>query len=302
MDMKRATYAAVATMLLATAALAQSAGGSGMSFLKIPGDARSAALGGNGATLAEGAAAIFHNPAAFAEESNTELLVTGDRWIQDVSRRAFAARFSVFGVPLGVGVNSTSVDGVEVREKPGPAQSTIEANYFAASVGAGFHVAENISAGVAVKYLYEGLLADEATGWAADIGARYRIDENLDVSFAARNLGAMNELREKATELPMEIRFGPAYRYALEESRIDLAAAVEYQKWLAADDHHVNASLEATYDETFALRLGYRSMYESHGLAAGFGVAYGGVAIDYAAIPFAYDLGLAHSFALRVGW
>jgi hypothetical protein len=300
--MKTLTYAIVATTLLATAALGQSAGGSGMSFLKIPGDARSAALAGAGVSVAEGAAAIFHNPAAFAEESKTELLVSGDRWIQDVSRRAFAARFAVFGVPLGVGINSTSVDGIEVREKPGPAQSTVEANYFAATIGAGFRVAENATAGVAVKYLYEGLLADEATGWAADIGARYAIDENFDVSFAARNLGAMNELREEATALPMDVRFGPSYRYALEASKVEFLAAVEYQKWLAADDQHVNASLEATYDETFSLRVGYQAMYESRGLTAGFGVSYGGVAIDYAAIPFDYDLGLAHSFALRVGW
>src|SRR5690606_20973503 len=173
-------------------------------------------------------------------------------------------RSQLFGLPVALGFNLTSIDGIEIRQKPGDAESTFNVTYFFGSLSTGFFITHNISFGTSVKYLYEGLYTEEATGFAVDFGLTYLTPvEGLKATAAFKNLGSMNELRVESTKLPAELRIGSAYTFAVSE--FGLTAAAEFHKYTLEDEIHINAGAEVFYINLIALRGGYQSGYENSG-------------------------------------
>lgn len=290
-------FFAVSFLLANFTGFAQTAGKTGLSFLKIGAGARNIALGGNGNVLAQDVTSVFYNPANLKNKNNNELFISHNEWIQDVRSELIAAKFELFGLQMGLGVNSTSVSGIEVRRIPGEAEAEVKATYFAAGLSAAFNVTRNINAGVSVKYLYESLFADEANGLGFDFGLNYR-EGNLLVAAAVNDIGSMNELRKESSKLPTKITIGASYFYPLSDQNLELNGGFEGLKYLATDDIHLNFGLECIYDKTFALRLGYQTMYESKNITAGAGVYYKALKFDYAFSPFSLNLGSGHTFSL----
>lgn len=280
----------------------QSAGNSGLSFLKIGSGARNISLGDNGAVFANDASAIFYNPANIGGNVTPEISFTHNEWIQGVKTEMLAARFTLFGLKMGLGLNSTRIGDIEVREKPGAALSTFTADFYAISLGTGFKVSDKFDAGFAVKYLYEGIFYEDATGFAIDFGARYNISDKLYVVAALRNIGAMNELKTTATKLPADLRAGGGYTFSLPENKLAFNTGLELQKYLSTDDIHVNLGAEVLYDNLIALRLGYQTLYESKGFTTGLGIYWNKLVFDYAISPFGQNLGLGHTFSVKLGF
>lgn len=292
----------ISVFLLSTPVLfSQSAGGSGLSFLKIGSGARNIALGDNGTVFANDATAIFYSPANLSRGDNSEISFTHNEWIQGVRTEMLAAKFSLFGLKMGFGVNSTRIGEIEVRERPGDALSTFTADFIAISLGTGFKISEKVSAGVVLKYLYEGMFYEDAAGYAVDLSGRYTVNDALFVTAAIRNLGAMNELKTIATKLPTDIRVGAGYNFAIPQNKLNFSTGLEVQKFLSTDDIHINAGVEAVYDGLLAVRLGYQSLYEAKGLTTGIGIYWNSLAFDYALTPFGQDLGLGHTFSVKLG-
>lgn len=288
--------------LLTTPVLfSQSAGGSGLSFLKIGSGARNIALGDNGTVFGNDATAIFYSPANLSLNGNSEISFTHNEWIQGVRTEMLAAKFSLFGLNMGFGVNSTRIGDIEVRERPGDALSTFTADFIAISLGAGFKISEKVSAGIVLKYLYEGMFYEDAAGYAADLSGRYTVNDALFLTAAIRNLGAMNELKTVATKLPTDFRVGAGYNFAMPQNKLNFSTGLEVQKFLSTDDIHINAGVEAVYDGLLAVRLGYQSLYEAKGLTTGIGIYWNSLAFDYALTPFGQDLGLGHTFSVKLG-
>lgn len=280
----------------------QTAGNSGLSFLKIGSGARNISLGDNGAVFANDASAIFYNPANIGSSSGPEVSFTHNEWIQGVKTEMLAARFSLFGLKMGIGINSTRIGDIEVRERPGAALSTFTADFYAVSLGTGFKISDRIDAGFAVKYLYEGMFYEDATGFAVDLGARYSISDKMFAVVALRNLGAMNELKTTATKLPADLRIGGGYNFELPDNKLAFNTGLEVQKYLATDDIHVNFGAEVLYDNLIALRLGYQTLYESKGFTSGLGIYWNKFVFDYAISPFGQNLGMGHTFSVKLGF
>lgn len=292
----------ISVFLLTTPVLfSQSAGGSGLSFLKIGSGARNIALGDNGTIFANDATAIFYSPANLSRGDNSEISFTHNEWIQGVRTEMLAAKFSLFGLNMGFGVNSTRIGEIEVRERPGDALSTFTADFIAISLGTGFKISEKVSAGVVLKYLYEGMFYEDAAGYAADLSGRYTVNDALFLTAAIRNLGAMNELKKNATKLPTDFRVGAGYNFAMPQNKLNFSTGLEVQKFFSTDDIHINAGVEAVYDGLLAVRLGYQSLYEAKGLTTGIGIYWNSLAFDYALTPFGQDLGLGHTFSVKLG-
>lgn len=282
-----------------TSICAQSAGNSGLSFLKMGFGARNIALGDAGAALSNDVTALFYNPAGLAEAYNGEVLLMHNEWIQDVRSEILGASFKIFNVPFAVGFNITTVKDIEVRTKPGNSDSKFNANYFFGSLSTGFYVIENVSVGASVKYLYEGLFSDEATGIGFDIGAKYSTPfKGLSVSGSVKNLGSMNILKNEESKLPSEMRLGTAYSFEIPDSKFSFVAAGEFQKYLQTDDIHLNLGGEIIFNKIFALRAGYQSGYVSKNLTGGIGLNWGGLSFDYAISPFSLQLGTGHSMSV----
>jgi len=288
-------------LLISTSvAYSQSAGNTGLSFLKYGFGARNIAMGDAGTALSNDLTNLFYNPAKLALTDGSEVLFMHNEWIQDVRSEVIGAKTILFGLPIALGFNVTSVDGIEYREIPGDPITTFDANYFYGSLSTGFFVTDEISMGLSFKYLYEGILNDEATGFGFDFGINYVLPyEGATASIVLKNVGSMNELRNESTKLPAEVRIGTAYTYSLEDTKFDFTGGVEFQKYLDTEDNHFNFGAEVLYNKLIAVRAGYQSGFESRGFTAGAGLMWGNLKFDYAFLPFNLGLGSANLFSLQ---
>lgn len=286
--------------LTTTVVYSQSAGNTGLSFLKYGFGARNIAMGDAGTALSNDLTNLFYNPAKLALTDGSEVLFMHNEWIQDVRSEVVGAKTMIFGLPFALGLNVTSVDGIEYRKVPGEPITTFNANYFFGSLSTGFFVTDEISMGLGIKYLYEGILNDEATGFGFDFGINYILPyKGLTASLVLKNVGSMNELRNESTKLPAEVRIGTAYTYSLEDTKFDFTGGVEFQKYLNTDDNHFNFGAEVLYNKLIAVRAGYQSGFESRGFTTGAGLMWGNLKFDYAFLPFNLGLGSANLFSLQ---
>ncbi len=278
---------------------AQSAGSSGLSFLKLGFGARNIAMGDLGVIGNNDLTALNYNPALLADSNKAQIFFTHNSLFEDLGSEMFAGSFSLFGIPIAVGVNTTTISNIEVRTKPGEAETTFDAHYFNASISTAYNISENIFIGASAKYIYENLFVDDATGLGFDFGAAYKnVIENLSLGVSLRNIGSMNSLRNESTKLPTDLRIGASYYYPINEYNIDLNATAGFQKYTANDDSHIHTGIELTYDRTFSLRGGYITGYDSKDLSAGFGVFWNGFNLDYAYVPVNFNLSDYHIISI----
>jgi len=287
-------------LILASISLAQSAGNTGLAFLKFGFGARNIALGDAGASVSNDLSALYYNPARLVSLEPNQVMFMHSEWIQDVTSEVGGIKWNMFNLPWAVGFNVTSVDDIEVRDKPGEAISTFNANYFFMSLSSGFKVIDDLDFGATVKYIYEGIFNDQSAGYGLDFGLNYVTPvKGLTASTVIRNIGSMNNLSEVGTKLPLDFRLGAAYNYNIESAKLDLIAAGEFQKYIDNDDIHFNTGAELMYNKTFAARVGYQTGYEARGFTAGIGIEWGSLRFDYAYLPFTYGLGNANQFSLQ---
>jgi len=279
--------------------MAQSAGSAGMSFLKMGFGARNIAMGDLGVVGVNDLTALNYNPALLSQYKAPQLMLTYNQSIQDMSTQLVGASFSLFGLPLAFGLNTTSISDIEVRTQPGDPQSTFSARYLFGSLSTGFKLFSDFSMGFTVKYLYENLFSDQSQGWAFDIGLSYQnIIEGLDIGASIKNLGSVDELRNIKTELPTDARLGISYLMPFESIGSDVSIIGGVQKYLETDDIHFHVGGEFFYDKLIAIRLGYMSGYDSKGLTTGLGLLWEGINFDYAFTPYSYGLGSSHTISL----
>ncbi len=287
-------------LLLSSITLAQSAGNSGLSFLKFGFGARNIAMGDAGSSASNDLSALFYNPSRLVSSEQNEVMFMHSEWIQDVRSEVGGIKWNMFSLPWAVGFNVTSVNDIEVRERPGEPISTFNANYFFGSLSSGFNVINNLDFGITFKYLYEGLLNDESSGYGFDFGLNYSTPiEGLTASTVIKNVGSMSALREEETKLPADFRLGGAYNFNLETARLDFIIAGEFQKYLNTDDVHINGGGEIIYNQTFAGRIGYQTGYEARGFTGGVGIMWNNLRFDYAYMPFSLGLGNANLFSIQ---
>ena len=285
--------------ILPVAIFAQSAGKSGLSFLKFGFGARNVAMGDAGAVASNDVTSLFYNPAKLAGNENAEIMFMHNQWIQGIRSELLGAKFGFLGLPFAVGVNVTSVNDIEVRTRPGNPEATFNANFSFISLSTGFNIIDNLSFGATVKYLYEGIYTDEASGTGFDIGLNYKTYlEGLSLSAVIRNLGSMNELKLQKTQLPNELRIGPAYQFNLNQN-FEITTGAEFLKYLQTNDVHFNLGAEVLYNNLIAVRGGYQTGYISKGFTAGIGLRWGNLSFDYALSPFQLGLGTANSISLN---
>ena len=280
-------------------ALGQTAGNTGLSFLKIGASAKSIAASDIG-FLNSDAASVYYNPASVNLQKSASVMFTHQMWIQDLTSEIVNANFTFWGLPIAVGVNTTKIKGFEIRTKPSSEpDGTFNVNYFYGNLSTGFTLVENLEFGVTIKYLYESLLSDDASGTGYDFGLIYtNLVENLNVGASVRNLGSMNALRTEKTKLPSDFIINSTYNIELENSSLELMPVIGVQKYLDVDNLHIHVGSEIVYDKQFALRVGYVTAYEAKGISAGAGFYWNGFNIDYAFTPFSYGIGNANTFSL----
>jgi hypothetical protein len=196
-------------------------------------------------------------------------------------------------------MNSTTVSDIEIRTRPGVPEGTFTARNYWVGASYGRRVSDDLRIGATVKFLYEKILVDEASGIGFDIGALYSTPiERLSVGATVANIGSMNTLRNEKTKLPTLVRFGPAYSTELPDIKALITLASDVVHVFPDAKSYLNVGGESLFDHAFAARLGYRFGSEGQKFSAGVGVVYEFLTLDYAYAPLALDLGNAHTISL----
>lgn len=298
--MKKIVLVIVVFLISSISIFAQSAGNSGLSFLKNGFGARNIAMSDLGVVGVSDLTALNYNPALLSKYEAPQIMLTHSESIQDMASHIVGASFSLWNIPFAFGFNNTSISDIEIRTNPSDnPKSYFSANYLFGSLSTGFMIYENISLGVTAKYIYENLFSDEADGWAFDFGLSYvDIIDGLDVGASIKNIGSLSELRNEATVLPTDLRVGIAYGVAISSisSEVNLVGGI--QKYSKTDNIHIHTGGEVFYDNIIAVRLGYMTGYESKGFTTGLGLYWEGLNFDYAFTPYSYGLGSAHTISL----
>lgn len=282
-----------------TFVLAQTAGESGMAFLKIGSSVRSLGTSDLGVAGISEISTASYNPAFLSKMNEAEIYASHSKWMEDVSTQNISAGARLFGIPFAIHLNKTSISEVEVRTRPGEAESTFDVNYFSAAISAGFSLSEYIDFGLALKYLFEGIYTDRASGFAADFGIKYTgIAENFEIGASLRNIGSMSELRNEATELPVDLRAGAAYNLHIDEFESVLKILGGIQTYTASGDIHFHAGTEFNFNKYFFVRGGFVSGYDSKNISLGLGLNWNGIGFDYAFVPYDYGLGNTNTVSL----
>ena len=147
--------------------------------------------------------------------------------------------------------------------------------------------------GLQLKFIRQSIFTQNASGLAADLGLLCDVSARLRLGATVRNLGRMNHLDQRETDLPLEARLGAAYI-----GRTDVLVAVEAQKARGSDlALHLGGEYRA--GEHLRLRAGYQTT-ENRSLSAGLGLVAERWVIDYAYLPFGSGLGDAHWLSLQL--
>jgi hypothetical protein len=274
-------------------------GETGLAILKIGVSARAAAMGEAFVASADDASGIFWNPAGSAWIKQRQAHFTHNKWIQGISNDVAGVVFPTTIGTFGIGLMLNNVNDFERRitatEEP---LGTFSSHDFSMSLNYARMVGENLSVGTEIKYLNEKIYVESAGGYAVDFGLRYRLlRPGLFVAAAIQNIGSMSEMVQESIVLPKIIRIGTAYTIPGFFMGDKLLFAADYVKIIDNSDH-INIGLEYYPYQKIAVRTGYQTGYDERSIAAGFGLNFGFLNIDYAYIPFDNDLGNSQRFSM----
>jgi hypothetical protein len=269
----------------------------GLPFLKIGSDARTAAMGETGTALFGDHSAFTFNPAAIRFSTRHQLSIAHRQGFADVTSDQLGATLPGDLFTYGITAMTTSVSDIEVRQRPGEAEGTFAARNAALGAGISYSVTDAIAVGVTGKLLYEKIYIDEASGYALDAGLAYKISDALSAGAALLNIGSMSVLRSASSELPASLRIGGAYTMDA-ATGIFVTGAADMVKTLDDDGMHLHLGAEGIYDSMFMVRAGYQTGYETRSFTAGAGVRYGVIRIDYAFVPMTGSFSPTHAFSV----
>ncbi len=297
--MRRILFLLLASHVAIALAYADS-GQSGLAFLKLGVGARAIGMGEAYSAVASDPTSMYYNPAAIGQISGPQLLIMHKSWIEDVRTEYMGGAVRWGWLALGLNLNATSVNDIPVRSVPGDPITSFDQRNAALGVTAAIRFDSSLSIGGTVKYLYEEYLVDNSSGTGLDLSADYRTPWGIRLALGYFNIGAMSVLHTQSSILPHLVRGGAAYDIPVEslESRLTLAADV--LSYTEDKLTHLHTGAEFDYHDTFAARLGFQTGYEGKNISAGIGIHYGLLHVDYAYVPFSYDLGSTHTLSLGI--
>lgn len=292
--------AALGALLLGPSAPAAAEYGSTAApYLKIDPSARSAAIGGAFAGVANDAGALFHNPAGLALLPYQELMFSHMELLQGMHCESLAYALPLEDSRLSLGFyGELMTSGSMVRyNSTGDSEGNFSAAEAALGAAAAYRLGGGFAAGAALKALYQGLASERAYTAAFDAGGIYSRGK-WRFGLSLQNAGAPLKLHDEAFSLPLSVKAGVMYRgwrYA--------SLSAQATKYLREDAYlslGAEAPLTLTSRNTVFLRAGYRTGSSSGagtGLSLGVGVRDKRLEFNYGLTPMG-DLGVVHRVSI----
>ncbi len=271
----------------------------GLSFLKIGIDARATGMASAYTAVAGDAAAVYWNPAGLLQAKSSNVIFNHNEWITDTREEFAGLSFVRQKSAWGFHLRSFNIGDIEVRQIPSaePLENT-SAHYFSAGMSYARKLSRNLDLGLTVKYLFEKIYVEDASGFGLDFGVRYQTGfRKMIVGAVLQNLGRMNTFRDEKTVLPLLGRIGLALPVSFRSRVVSAIVAADMVK-VIHEDVRFNAGTEFLLWNQLALRTGFQAGYEAHSYNFGIGFQRSSLRLDYSILPFTDDLGTSHQFTL----
>ncbi|HUF08526.1 MAG TPA: PorV/PorQ family protein [Rhodothermales bacterium] len=303
------------------------AGTSGFQFLKIPVDARSAAMGQAVATNAVDASALFWNPALIAQSrARTILGVSHTSYHADVKLNYLAAAQDIGGVTLGFSLQSMDSGEMPVTTEfqPFGTGETFKVIDLSLGLTVAQQLTDLFSYGVTARYVEEGIASVTHKTLVLDAGIFYRIGETgTKMAVSIRSFGF-----DSSSDGEIERTVVSETGVRIEDNFESMTPATTFLMGIAYDVFHrsggdkslllsvqlnnpndnaesYNIGVEYLWNRLLALRTGYRfGVEEAEVPSFGFGLLLPGIGPD---VRFDYGfnqlerLGSVHRIGLDVG-
>ena len=265
----------------------------GLPFLRLGAGARGAALA-EAETALPSAEAAAVNPAALQARRQRSISLAHSAWVQDIRHDYLSLAFASGPAVWGLAAQLSQADDLERRVGP----STEPLGVFGVYAGAlsltyARPWGTRLRAGASLKLIRQAIADQTASGAALDLGVLCNLATHLRLGLALRDLGRLNDLDRRSTDLPSALRLGLAYTGL---SRLLFSVEAQSAQGTSTTLH---LGTECAIDERLTLRAGYQNA-DARGLAAGLGLAVGDWNVDYAFVPFGSGLGDAHRLSVQL--
>lgn len=288
---------------------ADSAGKSGMAFLKIAQGSRASGMGGVFSAISDDPTAIYWNPAGLSFQHVPELSAQFHSYIEDTSVQNI-----VFALPLNYRKPLTIAGGITLLKSSDFKKTVVDANNaygfeeqgsfdsqdLSLTVGSGMIINAQASFGVNIKYIQETIDDNKATAGAADVGLILRSnDRPYRLGLLVQNIGTKAKFTNESFQLPRMFRLSVA-RHILSNGWIGFEGVHEQD-----NDLEFRFGVEAPVVSIFLLRFGYKyslnkpDMGDYTGITAGMGFHFPYYHVDYAIVSFG-DFGYTHRISMNV--
>lgn len=322
--MQAARLGALLLVLACTAGpAAAQPGGELTSFpvLQLEPSARSAALGGAFAAVADGDVnALFYNPAVPGPATSRRASFSYLNHLSDlnVGSVAYSQALPALEATVSGGLRFAHWGTFEGRDRFGNPTGDFGAGAAVLTMGASRSYGARLRYGASLHLLHARIEAASASALAADLGVLYRLPERrLAVGVALRNVGGtVDGFGDTAEDLPLDLQVGLSKRLAhlpllLTATAYDLTNLSEGLRGGSTVDHvlgHLTLGAELRPGDILRVRVGYNhrrsqelaltDRFDFAGVGVGFGVTVSGLTVDYAYNSWS-SLGGLHQFSLR---
>ncbi|GBD90920.1 hypothetical protein BMS3Abin04_01641 [bacterium BMS3Abin04] len=287
----------------------------GLQFLSVSTDARTASLSGAVTSVNNYSNSIFTNPAMLAEMNSTlQLSVNYNLWIADIKYNSFSAAFNpsdgllgIFGISF-VYVDYGTVEGTIIAQNNQGFIDVGNISPSAYSIGLAYSKAltDKFSVGGHVKYVSQNLgsayinydeenisssgkASNKVSAVAFDFGTIYKTGfKSLAFGISVQNFSKEIKFVRESFQLPLTFNIGISMNmvdFMREEFRshtlllsIDAVHPRSYPEQL-------KLGLEYEYLNILSLRVGYISSSDLEKLSYGIGIHKFGLSFDYSYTP-----------------
>ncbi|MEW6755866.1 MAG: PorV/PorQ family protein [Candidatus Latescibacterota bacterium] len=236
-------------------------------FLLIEPGARAHAMGESYVAIADDGTASYFNPAALSGQVGRKLNMTYMKWLPGLADD-LSYSFVGYAQPVegwgNIGLNFGILNlGEQTRtDERGNELGHFRSYDMAFSVAYGADIADNLTAGVGLKYIYSHL-ADQGAGrergsgvassFAADIGLLWHATPDLTFGAALRNMGPKMAYIDasQADPLPQHVVVGAGYEL-LETQYHSVLLSLDVYKPLIADGSFASNLVKSWTDDPLA--------------------------------------------------
>jgi hypothetical protein len=288
----------------------------GLQFLTIGPNAHSLALSEAHTAVPLGSTSLFTNPANLMLSEQSNLSASYTLWIGDTQNTQASAAIRGKNHTYAIGILSSLVDDITVRNQPGPPEGNFSVRYVAVS-GAYARQIGFLSLGASLSYLYEQFFQLSASGYGFSAGMTGSfLDNRLRAAMSVNNLGQMQKLNVERSELPTQFRTGidvnAVQLSAFSGAEIPVVINLSADYVLPLNEKNLNAQnnliesgeylafgLDAGLYDIVNVRAGYRTGDTARKWSFGAAIQVDPVKVHYAFIPFETGFGMVHSISMQ---